>query len=74
METWDTLSKLRGLVDLRVELNVRYHATDWIPEHLEMVTSVVIPERFVLVIPDVIVARMKEKIRAPNLTIIGFED
>ncbi|KAK6581606.1 hypothetical protein PZA11_006297 [Diplocarpon coronariae] len=78
IHAWKTLAQMRGLVRLRIELNIVGREDgwgvwdgQWTVADLEIARVVRRPRTFVLVTSDRVVERLRERIRAPNLTILG---
>ncbi|KAK2627393.1 hypothetical protein QTJ16_003359 [Diplocarpon rosae] len=75
---WKSLAEMRGLERLRIELNIVGREDgwgvwdgQWTVADLEIVRVIRRPRRFILITGDRVVERLRERIKAPNLTIRG---
>ena len=75
IETWTSLTKMEGLVFLRIEMNTvgRESVTGvWEVSDLEIMRVVQIPETLLVVMEDESARRMRRLIKGPNLNIVGI--
>ncbi|KAJ5046804.1 uncharacterized protein L3040_004029 [Drepanopeziza brunnea f. sp. 'multigermtubi'] len=81
IQAWKSLAEMRSLEILRVELNIVGREDgwgvwdgQWTVADLDIVKVVEQPHRFTLMTSDQVVKRLRDRIKAPNLTIIGPSD